>query len=283
MSTTPAPSQRIRGYLLGQLSEEDHDSVELSVLSDEATFEGVLDTEDELIEEYLAGGLSAPEREQFERYFLASPEHRVSTEAARRLRAYFVPAPKASSAPIAPRRMPWLALAAGLGTVGVAGVLALMLYRPAGVEQAGAARPAATTPKVEAPAPQTPAQAAPAAPQPVVASLEPLWAGRTMGASDGAATLRRIPAGASQVDVRLALGDATDATYPRYRVEIRTEAGTTVWRSPSLRPHTSSLGTLVTPRVPAERLTGRSYRIELLGERDGAFEPAGTYYLSLAR
>jgi len=282
MSAAPAPTQRIRDYLLGRLSEEERDGVELSVLTEDETFEDVQDTEDELIEEYLAGSLSAPERKQFESYFLASAEHRESTDAARRLRAYFVPAPTARPAQTAPRHMSWLALAAGLGAVAAAGVIAAMLLRPVSVEQANGPAPSTKAPQVQAPVPQTPAQAAPpaAAPQPVVASLDALLPGHTMGASDGAAAPRRIPAGTTDVDVPLIL---EDQSYARYRVEVRTEAGTSVWRSPSLRAHKDSRGLFVTPRVPAERLSESSYRIELLGERGGAFERAGTYYLSLAR
>jgi CHAT domain-containing protein/Tfp pilus assembly protein PilF len=64
----------LRKYLLGDLSEADEQVFEEQVLADEELLDLLLAEEDELIDDYLGGGLSARERERFEAHFLSTPE-----------------------------------------------------------------------------------------------------------------------------------------------------------------------------------------------------------------
>src|SRR5712691_2711185 len=74
MTPTPELQERIRRYLLGQLDDGARQEIERDLLTNEELFEELLVIEDEIIDEYLGGKLSAEERASFERNFLATPE-----------------------------------------------------------------------------------------------------------------------------------------------------------------------------------------------------------------
>ena len=76
---------RARRYLLGQADDEQSSAVEREYFADERALDEIAAAEDALIEDYLAGALPADDLERFERHYLASPEHRVRVEIARRL------------------------------------------------------------------------------------------------------------------------------------------------------------------------------------------------------
>lgn len=78
----------IRRYLLGQLPQEESARLEERLLSDSDVFEELLITEDELIDQYLAGDLSPAARPGFETHFLATPERQQKVRFARRLKKY---------------------------------------------------------------------------------------------------------------------------------------------------------------------------------------------------
>ncbi len=67
-------------YLLGSLSARELEQVEEQFFSDDDLFCELLETEDQLIEDYLDGQLSAEARDRFERYFLTMPARRRKVE-----------------------------------------------------------------------------------------------------------------------------------------------------------------------------------------------------------
>src|ERR1041384_503134 len=77
----------IRQYLLGELSDEaQRQQVEERLLTDDDFFQELEITEDELIDQYLTGALTADERRNFESHFLAAPERQRKLSFARALR-----------------------------------------------------------------------------------------------------------------------------------------------------------------------------------------------------
>lgn len=82
------PRDLARRYLLGLLGVDGQESVEIRMLSDARFLEEMEISEDELIDDYLGGELSPPERESFERYFLAAPDHRLRLRQGQALRRY---------------------------------------------------------------------------------------------------------------------------------------------------------------------------------------------------
>jgi len=64
----------LRSYLLGTLEAEPRAKLEEAILCDPAAYDELLLLEEELIEQYVAGGLSEADRQQFENHFLVTAE-----------------------------------------------------------------------------------------------------------------------------------------------------------------------------------------------------------------
>ena len=76
----------IARYLLGELTEEQQVEIEDRAFSDKEYLATITEVENDLIDEYVRGELSAAERQRFEGRFLASAERRKRVEFARALR-----------------------------------------------------------------------------------------------------------------------------------------------------------------------------------------------------
>jgi len=83
-----AQQETIRQYLLGQLSQEEQTQLEERLLADGAFYEELLIEEDELVDRYLRGDLSAQETEGFETHFLHSPGRQQQLRFAGALKKY---------------------------------------------------------------------------------------------------------------------------------------------------------------------------------------------------
>ena len=87
--TDDVQQQSIRQYLLGAPLEADQQQlIEERLMTDDELCEQIEIVEDELIEQFLAGELSASERVQFEEAFLSTAERREKLRVARALNAY---------------------------------------------------------------------------------------------------------------------------------------------------------------------------------------------------
>lgn len=78
----------LRSYLLGTLEAEPRTELEERILCDQATHEEVLLLEEELIDQYVAGGLSNGERQQFETNFLITDERQKKLRFGQLLKRY---------------------------------------------------------------------------------------------------------------------------------------------------------------------------------------------------
>jgi len=78
----------IRRYLLRELPKGEQKRVEERLMTDDAFFERLKVAEDELVDEYLGGGLSENERQRFELSFLTTPEGRRQVRFNTALRKY---------------------------------------------------------------------------------------------------------------------------------------------------------------------------------------------------
>jgi hypothetical protein len=65
-----------RRYILRELADEEQQRIEERLMTDDAFFERLKISEDELVDEYLAGVLPKSDRERFELFFLTTPEGR---------------------------------------------------------------------------------------------------------------------------------------------------------------------------------------------------------------
>lgn len=75
-------------FLLGKLSEEEQNKIEESYFQNNALFEDIRIAENDLIDEYVAGALSAEDRRRFENRLLLNPQQRQKVEFAKTLIQY---------------------------------------------------------------------------------------------------------------------------------------------------------------------------------------------------
>ena len=78
----------IRKYLLGELDEEGRQQVEQRVMTERDYKEEVLMSEDELLEEFVAGALREHERELFLKNYLSAPLQRRKLRITQALNKY---------------------------------------------------------------------------------------------------------------------------------------------------------------------------------------------------
>lgn len=85
MSDRPIEERDRVRLLLGELEEAERALLEQNLLASEEEFERMESSEEDLIDDYLAGALPAEDRERFEKAYLSSPERRERIEFARAL------------------------------------------------------------------------------------------------------------------------------------------------------------------------------------------------------
>ncbi|HEU4391978.1 MAG TPA: hypothetical protein VFV34_29600, partial [Blastocatellia bacterium] len=81
-------SDRLNRYLLGLMSEKEQTELEEVYLTDDVLNDELKAAERELMDRYVEGSLSKPERDRFERFFLCSPGRIERLGFAKALRAY---------------------------------------------------------------------------------------------------------------------------------------------------------------------------------------------------
>src|ERR1041384_7159036 len=78
----------IRRYLLGELDEDRKDQLEQRVMTERDFKQEVLTVEEELLDDYVSGALSAREQELLLKNYLSSPNQRRKVVVARALGRY---------------------------------------------------------------------------------------------------------------------------------------------------------------------------------------------------
>ena len=80
--------QEMREFLLGTLDRDHKTQFEERILTEPSVYEELLIDEEELIDQYVTGGLSALEREQFESHFLITAERQKNLRFGKLLQKY---------------------------------------------------------------------------------------------------------------------------------------------------------------------------------------------------
>lgn len=83
-----ADKQEVRSYLLGVLDADRKTQLEEQILSTPRIYEELLLVEEELIDQYVAGGLAEHERQQFETHFLITAERQKNLRFGQVLKRY---------------------------------------------------------------------------------------------------------------------------------------------------------------------------------------------------
>jgi len=222
--------QRLRAYLLGQLSEAEAESLEARLLAEHEVFEALESVEDDLIDDFARGRLDAAESARVRERYENQPD---------RVRFARALAPRSARAHVVsfPRRQ-WLPLAAAAAlAVAVGGIL----LRP---ERAP-----------ELPLPS-------AAPPPPSAVLS-LGTSRSGGTPSEIALTPDAPA--LQLRVRL---DPADR-YDRYSMELRSAAGEVAWHVDDLRASADAGELDLLASVPSRALPGGGYELGVRGVNEG--------------
>ena len=308
MRTERVDEVLLRNYLLGNLSDQDQAQVEDRAFADAGYLGALQAAEADLIDSYIRGELSQPDRRQFERRFLTSPQRRSKVEFARALAR--VAAEAKASQPLVPARLsgwqallgmmrgwtPALQFAAGMAAlVLLMGATWLMvqnaamrsqvtaleahrreletrdqaLRRQLSEEQARAANLAAQT--------QQPLSGGGEHP-PLLASLLFL-----PGLSRAESRMQQLTlsSGTQLAQIEIQLEPRDD--YPRFRAELHTRGGEEILTRASLPKRRTNAGYSVSFDVPASALAPGEYELALKGLSDGQATDVGYYYFRVQK
>jgi hypothetical protein len=256
--------ERARAYLLGAVDERDSDLLEEAYFESGEALDTVVAAEEALIEDYLSERLTGPERERFERHYLAMPGRRTRVEAIRRLTAATraaAPLPKAR--PVFIR--PMLAIAAAL--VLVAGASVWIAQRSHQTDLNSGAHG-------ESPAPTSSGSAGAPTSTPFPFPVSPAT---VRGTQDTPALV--VPSGTVLVDLQLE-GESAAPPVARGRVLIRTVAGDELWQGSIVAAANRPPGVVAVAEVPAARLRADDYTITLFEiDASGAESERYRYFL----
>jgi hypothetical protein len=275
--------ERLVGYLLGELEPAEQEAVEESFVGGAEAFQRLLAAEEDLIDTYVAGGLSPERRLRFERHFLeASPERRERVAFARAL-ARWAPA----AVPSGPRPTPrtgWVAAAALLGAVLLGGALLAVRMRSLQQELQGAesrhARGDEAARRSDGLQRRLDALQEELARRPASGTV--MYAVLAPGLERGSgATVLHLPPAAEWLHLRLLLVEDEHAAYD---VALRSAGGEVVARAGPLRSRATPRGRAVEAMLPAASLGDGAYVVALRGTGGGASgRDSASYHLRLAR
>jgi anti-sigma factor RsiW len=249
-----------RRYLLGDASLEECSAIEVQYFGDEAAVDRIGAVEDGLIDDYLAGRLTADESKRFERHYLASPLHRTRVETIRRLSSM-----RGGSSRT--QRYRWLAIAAAV----IIGVGSIWMLAPRRQGDSFSQNRSASSPSVPGPGTPEPRSdrelSAPSPARQVFAvSLSPV---SVRGVNEAPSLV--IPAGTDTIALRLE-GEANRGTIANARAAIRTVAGDEVWEGPATTVGDLPDGVVARVDVPAAQLRVDDYVVVLWGTDRGSAE-----------
>jgi hypothetical protein len=287
---------QLRRYLLGELADKLAETLEWDYFAREDLFDRMRAAESDLVDDYVAGRLSRPERDRFERHYLATPVHRQRLVVASELRAASqaaapVPEPNESYAwwtavidSLRGSRQPLTAALAVALLLLVGAGLWMLRFRPAPTDIV-VTSPEATTPSREASPPSgtvgsqrpesqvTPEPSPRIGPVTIALALSPL---SVRGADEGPILI--IPTHTQLVVLQLE-GDADGPPVVGGRAVVRTVSGRTIWRGPATTVRDApALFSRV--EIPAETLASDDYIVTLSEtDRDGRDAERYRYFL----
>jgi len=245
----------IREYLLGGLSEQDREQFEEQLFAESEFHEEVKAVEDALIQEYIAGRLSLPDRGRFEQRLLCTDDQRRQVTFARHLKRY-----RGQDQRFTNRIKGLLNVFEGdRRTVRVALGAVLILVA------AGSVLLTIITPR--------------GGPDATIAiTLHP-------GQARGSGELQKLKVGKDVRAVRISLV-LRDPSYSEYRASVSgSDRGNVVFTSDKLVPQGASNPPKVTLDLPVGDLAGGDYEIDLTGRsaEGERFEVIDSYYLRILR
>jgi len=284
---THMPAERVeeallQNYLLGNLSEEAQVQVEDRAFANPGYLAAVEAAEADLIDAYVRGELSSPDRRQFERRFLVSPQRRNKVEFAKafaRVAAELTPSqplpfPRRSLLDILHSLSPGFQFAAAVATLVIfAGAIWLARQNAALRTQVASLQ----TQQRPAPAVNPPSPAPPEVQRPAPSPIPALVFLPGLTRAESRMQQLTIPPDAQLTHLELRLEPRDD--YPRYRVELRTRSGQDVLTLANLRKR----GNSVAFDIPTASLPAGDYELALKGLSDGQPTDLAFHYFRVTK
>jgi len=277
----------LRRYLLGDVSPDERETIEVWFMSDDDAYDVLVAAEDDLIDESLNGKLKKTDLERFNRYFLAAPERQRKLAFDRSLRRYV----NKHRPPHQPGHL-WDFLASffrsrailGYGcaalillTIVGGGWSAFTLVRVQREFRFASDQLANVSSERETYRLNRTIAELNSAPQALLTfNLIP-------GISRSSSRIPRmtIPAHTKLVRVSLTL---LDDNYDSYRVLLFDDGGRQLWTAPQLRATTTGDGKAVVVSVPGEVLSNGDYNFNLSGISNGQPpENISSYYFDVSQ
>lgn len=265
----------LRKYLLGELTEQEQETLELWLMSEEEAYDLLSAAEDDLIDELTAGKLSAHELERFNNHFLVAPERKRKLRFGHAFRRYAVEGREVALSKVRTpvfsiwdlfRYRPVLAYA-GSGLIALiigsgvwAGLRLQDMQRQLDESQAQGERTQSDFGALE----QAVANLnLPASPNALVAVV--LTPGLSRSATpDPSKEIPKVDltSNASIAELSLVL---LDDAYDSYRAVLVDEQGKELWTRDPLNPKKSDGPKVVVLIVPTNRLSEGNYSVRLSG------------------
>ena len=296
----------LRRYLLGDVSPDEREEIEVWLMSDDDAYDVLVAAEDDLIDESLNGKLQKTDLERFNSYFLAAPERQRKLAFDRSLRRYVNkhrPPPQSGQL--------WDFIASFfrsrpiLGSVCTALILLTIVgggwstftllrvkreFRLASDQLANVWSERETYRRQldESRTTSQGLQTQLDALNRTIAELKPppqalLTFNLIPGISRSSSSIPRmtVPANTKLVRVSLIL---LDDNYDSYRVLLFDEGGRQLWTAPQLKATTTTTGKAVVVSVPGELLSNGDYNFSLSGISNGQPpENISSYYFHVGR
>lgn len=264
--------EEIKKYLLGGMDDAGRETFEKRVITDPDYEDAVLMVEDELMEDFIAGGLSEGERRDFVEHLLSTPQQLQRLKDLRALHDYFrhpsgLEAAAAAGDPVRPRF--WQRVASKLwhgrtlSFKAAAAVVVLAVVLAAGVFLGGRDWLNGSEANWGAAFREEWGQLNdPQSPAPQSSSATPVTLTPALTRSGRETTRVAALAGAESVQVQLML---PPEQYPSYRVTLRPIDGKETFPLPPLPAQTVGGNRVLLLNVPVKLLPRADYELQLSG------------------
>ncbi len=306
--TTTTDNQEVlmRRYLLGELPETEQLALEAEFFADTNRLEQVQNIETDLVDEYVRGVLSNPERQQFEIHYLTTPAHRERVAFAKELlrAANEQSSPQSVSSKesfweklLASLRAPQFAFGAAATAIVliVAGTVWLKNQQANWQQQIAKSETERTAERQRLRELEAQLAQQNQINSELSAELEKLRAESSKptflpsvfsfvllsGVRGGEQQTLKLPPGAEQIRLQIKL---ENNDYSRYSASIRAVGGRQNLNSQSARATSSPNGTTVSVTFPANKFSNGDYILTLTGiDPTGAREELNRYFFRLSK
>jgi hypothetical protein len=276
-----------RQYLLGELDEAGREEFEVRFISDPQFRAAALMDEDELVEDYVAGRLSASEREKLVRHYLTTPHQiqklRITKALSERADEHFSPHPLSSASPV---RQTFMRLRDFFNDLRVrkarklllVPVVLLALFVTAWLVASflrNDARKALQQQLIEINGQTSNANGPRVTPSPfLVVTLAPPLVRDVVGVNSFS-----VPSGVAAVQLQL---NGVGGEYSSYRAVLRSDQGE-VFRLEDLKAQNTTGGRQIIINIPPKLLERRDYQLSLSGlTASGQYEEVADYNFRVA-